>query len=103
MRLLVPLLCLMSMSSCLLAAFVPLVIANSGNAEAHHREGAAREARLKALSAQQAAVIRQRYDATVGRTPEAAPVLELSPMPSLSPTSPPMVAIEPARRPLRSR
>jgi hypothetical protein len=97
----------MSCSSCIaalgLGAFTSLAIGNSGNAESHWRKGAEREARLRAQSAREAAVIRKRYDEMQKNSPEAPVYLELQPRPSLVPSPPPLVAIEPARKPLRPR
>lgn len=66
------------------------------------REGAEREAKERRASAREAAVWRARYDEGKRRDEEAARAVQPKPPPE-TPTAPPLVASEPARRPLRPR
>ena len=95
MRLLFALLFMMSFSSCL--AMLGAGLFGSSLALAHSKEmkeGAERERRIRVLHAQEAAVIRQRYDAQQRQSPVAVQV---------EPTPPPLVPFEPVRTPLRPR
>jgi hypothetical protein len=94
MRLLLPLLCLMSSSSCLFLHLGGIAAWAAGERAAHQKKGAAEEARIRAEHAREAAVIRARYNELHRDVP--APE-------SLQPSAPPLVQYEPVRVPLRPR
>jgi hypothetical protein len=99
MRLLFLVVSLMSFSSCIavlgLGALTTTLAVTSPDA----KRGAERDARQLALHAQEAAAIRQRYNEAERRS------LASSPGPALQrePTAPPLVSVEPVRKPLRPR
>jgi hypothetical protein len=98
MRILFLVLSMMSFSSCLavfgMGVLIPALAATNSDAQ----KGAERDARQLALHAQEAAVIRQRYN-ELEKQPRAAPS---APLPAVL-TPPPLVSTEPDRKPLRSR
>lgn len=99
MRLLVLLLCAMSFSSCFALGVGALVATLAGTgSRADAKVGAAREAQARAVNAQEAAVIRKRYNEAEARSRAAA-----SPEPEAAVTPPPLVPFEPVRTPLRPK
>jgi len=105
MRLLLLLLCSMSFSSCAVLG-VGALIATSAAAgrSADAVKGAEREARQRALDAREAAIIRQRYNELEARSKPPEPArLEVTAAIPQTPTPPPLVPIEPLRKPLRPR
>jgi hypothetical protein len=98
MRILFLVLSMMSFSSCLAVFGVGVLIPAFTATQSDAKKAAERDAAQLALHAQQAAVIRQRYN-ELERQPRAAPSAPLPPV--LTP--PPLVSTEPARKPLRPR
>lgn len=94
MRLLLPVLCVMSCSSCVFLHLGGIAAWAAGERARHQKEGAAEEARIRAEHAREAAVIRARYNQLHREAP--APQ-------SLQPSAPPLVQYEPVRVPLRPR
>lgn len=104
MRLLVLLCCMMSFSSCLAVLGGGLLATTMAmnDSKAAYREGAAREAAMRAQHAREAALARQSYNEAMRESGTPwIPVSQARVQPA--PTPPPLVQVEPARVPLRPR
>lgn len=96
MRHLFMVLSLMSFSSCFAVVGLGVAVGIAAN-KSDAKKGAERDALQLAAHAQEAAAIRQRYNEAERRSAASPPAAALP----REPTPPPLVSIEPVRKPLR--